>query len=125
MSINNLSKDIVLKLFEPLANIELSESQIVDKIKSDAANYAKLKLLAEQAQLLKAQIKNVIDEGLLNSNLHDIECRFVKVSGNTYHLYKKNDGTYYFSMIAPDEWKTKDQFIKSYLYDYDKCFKML
>ena len=35
MSINNLSKDIVLKLFEPLANIELSESQIVDKIKSN------------------------------------------------------------------------------------------
>ena len=125
MSINNLSKDIVLKLFEPLANIELSESQIVDKIKSDAANYAKLKLLAEQAQLLKAQIKNVIDEGLLNSNLHDIECRFIKVSGNTYHLYKKNDGTYYFSMIAPDEWTIKDEFIKSYLYDYDKCFKML
>lgn len=125
MSINNLSKDIVLKLFEPLANIELSESQIVDKIKSDAANYAKLKLLAEQAQLLKAQIKNVIDEGLLNSNLHDIECRFIKVSGSTYHLYKKNDGTYYFSMIAPDEWTIKDQFIKSYLYDHDKCFKML
>ena len=75
--------------------------------------------------ILKAQIKNVIDEGLLNSNLHDIECRFIKVSGSTYHLYKKNDGTYYFSMIAPDEWTIKDEFIKSYLYDYDKCFKML
>ena len=90
MSITNLSKDIVSSLFQPLILSELSESKTIDKIKSDSASYSKLKLLAQQAELLKMQIKEVIQDGILNNNLHDVDCGFKKVSGNTYYLYKKN-----------------------------------
>lgn len=127
MSITNLSKDIVTSLFEPLIVSELSESKTLDKIKSDAVNYSKLKLLAQQAELLKMQIKEVINEGILNSNLHDIECRFKKVSGNTYHLYKKKDDKYFFSLLSLKDWNDSPpyEYIASYLYDHDKCFRLL
>mgnify|MGYP001288877647 CR=1 FL=1 len=127
MSITNLSKDIVTSLFEPLIVSELSESKTLDKIKSDAVNYSKLKLLAQQAELLKMQIKEVINEGILNSNLHDIECRFKKVSGNTYHLYKKKDDKYFFSLLSLQDWNDSPpyEYIASYLYDHDKCFRLL
>ena len=127
MSITNLSKDIVTSLFEPLIVSELSESKTLDKIKSDAVNYSKLKLLAQQAELLKMQIKEVINEGILNSNLHDIECRFKKVSGNTYHLYKKKDDKYFFSLLSLKDWNDSPpySYVASYLYDHDKCFRLL
>ena len=127
MSITNLSKDIVTSLFEPLIVSELSESKTLDKIKSDAVNYSKLKLLAQQAELLKMQIKEVINEGILNSNLHDIECRFKKISGNTYHLYKKKDDKYFFSLLSLQDWNDSPpyEYIASYLYDHDKCFRLL
>ena len=127
MSITNLSKDIVSGLFEPLILSELSESKTIDKIKSDSANYSKLKLLAQQAQLLKMQIKEVLQEGILNHNLHEIECKFKKVSGNTYHLYKKNGKDYFFSMLSPNDWnkETSFEYVASYLYDFDKCFRLV
>tara|TARA_B100000424_G_C22568460_1_gene320976 strand:+ start:94 stop:474 length:381 start_codon:yes stop_codon:yes gene_type:complete len=126
MSINNLSKNIVENLFEPLILSELSEHQVIDKIKSDAVNYSKLKLLAQQAQLLKSQIQEVIGEGILNNNLHDVECRFKKISGNVYHLYLKNN-RYIFSILSPEDWNSKppNKYIASYLYDHDKCFRLV
>ena len=82
MSLSNLSNDLVTSLFQPLIISELSNQSIIDKVKSDAANYSKLKLLAQQAQFLKSQIDSVIQEGILNNNLHEIPCRFKKISGN-------------------------------------------
>lgn len=127
MSINNLSKDIVCNLFEPLILSELSDSKTIDKIKSDSANYSKLKLLAQQAELLKMQVREVIGEGILNSNLHDVKCSFKKVSGNHYHLYKKSDDTYFFSILSKKDWNENPphEYVATYLYDYDKCFRLV
>lgn len=127
MSLSNLSKDITENLFEPLILSELSDHQVIEKIKSDAVNYSKLKLLAQQAQLLKMQIQEVIGEGILNNNLHDVECRFKKVSGNTYHLYQKKNNKYIFSIISPSDWNNNPpyKYVASYLYDHDKCFRLV
>tara|TARA_A100001035_G_C27652665_1_gene439992 strand:+ start:68 stop:451 length:384 start_codon:yes stop_codon:yes gene_type:complete len=127
MSITNLSKDIVSSLFQPLILSELSESKTIDKIKSDSASYSKLKLLAQQAELLKMQIKEVIQDGILNNNLHDVDCGFKKVSGNTYYLYKKKDDKYFFSLLSPQDWNDSPpyEYVASYLYDHDKCFRLL
>ena len=127
MSITNLSKDIVSSLFQPLILSELSESKTIDKIKSDSASYSKLKLLAQQAELLKMQIKEVIQDGILNNNLHDVDCGFKKVCGNTYYLYKKKDDKYFFSLLSPQDWNDSPpyEYVASYLYDHDKCFRLL
>ena len=127
MSITNLSKDIVSSLFQPLILSELSESKTIDKIKSDSASYSKLKLLAQQAELLKMQIKEVIQDGILNNNLHDVDCGFKKVSGNTYYLYKKKEDEYFFSLLSPQDWNDSPpyEYVASYLYDHDKCFRLL
>lgn len=126
MSLSNLNKDIVTHLFQPLILNELNEHKLIDKIKSDASSYSKLKLLAQQAELLKNQINEVLQEGVLNDNLHSVECRFKKVSGNTYYLYKKND-KYFFSMLSLNDWNDNPpyEYINSYFYDHDKCFRLL
>tara|TARA_X000000950_G_scaffold228015_1_gene275298 strand:+ start:36 stop:422 length:387 start_codon:yes stop_codon:yes gene_type:complete len=127
MSINNLSNDLVTSLFQPLIISELSNQNIIDKIKSDAANYSKLKLLAQQAHFLKSQIDSVIQEGILNNNLHEVSCRFKKISGNYYYLYQKDNLEYYFSMLSPYDWNNNPPhtFIAKYLYDFDKCFRII
>ena len=127
MSINNLSNDLVTSLFQPLIISELSNQNIIDKIKSDAANYSKLKLLAQQAHFLKSQIDSVIQEGILNNNLHEVPCRFKKISGNYYYLYQKDNLEYYFSMLSPYDWNNNPPhtFIAKFLYDFDKCFRII
>lgn len=125
MSINNLPKDTLQKLFEPLIVSELSKTQVLDKIKSDAASYSKVNFILEQMCFLKTQLENTINEGLLNKNLHEVECKFKKQSGNVYHLYKNGDN-YYFSLLSLDDWNNKPphKYISSYFYDFDKCFRL-
>lgn len=126
MSISSVPKNTLQKLFEPMIVSELSKSQVLDKIKSDAVNYSKVNLLVEQMLFLKKQLEDTINEGLLNTNLHNVECKFKKKSGQVYHLYKKNDN-YYFSMLSMDDWNHNPPhtYISSYLYDYDKCFRLV
>lgn len=125
MSINNISNDIVEKIYEPMIVGELEKNKLLNKIKSDAVTYSKAKMLIEQMCLLKNQLQQVIDEGLLNNNLYEIECKFEKVSGNTYHLYKDGE-RYYFSMLSDDDWNgnSPHTYICSYFFDYDKCFRL-
>ena len=125
MSINNIPKDTLQKLFEPLLVTELSKTQVLDKIKSDAVSYSKVNLILEQMCFLKTQLENTINEGLLNKNLHEVECKFAKQSGNIYHLYKNGDD-YYFSLLSLHDWNNNPphKYISSYLYDYDKCFRL-
>ena len=126
MSINNCSKNVLCHLFEPLVLTELKNEELLQKIKSDSVCYSKLKLLSQQIEIIKKQIHETVSEGLINTNLHKVECRFKKVCGNTYHLYKKNDN-YFFSQLSLSDWNYNPpyQFIASYLYDFDHSYKHL
>ena len=126
MSIINIPKNTLENLFEPLIVSTLQKDSLLDKIKSNSATFSKLKLLMKQAELLKEQIKDVINEGVLNQNLHEVKCNFQKKSGQTYYLYKKNE-TYYFSLLSPEDWNgdPPNTFINAYYYDYDKSFQMI
>lgn len=126
MSINTIPKNTLQKLFEPMIVSELNKTEVLDKIKSDAVNYSKVNLLIEQMCFLKKQLENTIHEGLLNTNLHNVECKFEKKSGQIYHLYKNNEN-YYFSILSTNDWNNNPPhvFISSYLYDHDKCFRLV
>ena len=125
MSISHLSKIDINNLLLPLVEVENGNHNIIEKVKQNSAAYSQLKLILKQANMLKQEAQQIIDEALLNENLHNVDCRFKKISGKTYHLYQKENGHKYFSMLSPNEWNTKDSFINSYYYDYDKTFNIV
>ncbi len=127
MSINNIPKNTLQDLFEPIVNLNISKDSVVDQIKSNAVSYSKVNLILQQINFLKLQLNQTINDSILDINLHNVKCKFTKISGNVYHLYKDHNDNYYFSMLSKSNWNDKPPhiYIASYLYDYDKCFKLI
>ena len=64
----------------------------------------KLKLIAEQIRQLPDAARAILEETRLSQELHRAECHFRRLPGRIYHLYRKPDGSTYFSMLAPEDW---------------------
>ena len=43
----------------------------------------------------------MLEEAKEDAILHHASCNFKKIPGKMYHLYRRSDGTSYFSMISP------------------------
>ncbi|KAG7212277.1 hypothetical protein KM043_012605 [Ampulex compressa] len=71
-------------------------------IKSNACN--KLQMIAQQMKFLQKQAENVLLEAEQNVKLHHAACNFIKQPGHVYHLYQRESGQFYFSMLSPEEW---------------------
>ena len=65
---------------------------------------AKLKVIADQIKSLQAEARSVLEEAQQDQHLHHAECNFKRMPGKLYHLYKKSNGSTYFSMLSPDDW---------------------
>ena len=61
----------------------------------------KLQVIAEQVRFLQEQAKRVLEEAKQNTQLHHVACNFVKQPGTLYHLYTRQSGQKYFSIISP------------------------
>ena len=59
--------------------------------------YDQMELLISQANKLKERVE-------LSEEIYTAEMGFKPITGNTYHLYEKEDGVKVVSMIGPDEW---------------------
>lgn len=97
MHFNCLFNIQVQKLFSPRL-IFLALFQADSYIQANASN--KLQVIAQQVRFLQLQAQEVLNEAKRNSDLHHAACNFVKVPGNTYHLYKRPSGQKYFSMLS-------------------------
>lgn len=64
----------------------------------------KLSLILEQIQFLQGQAQKILDETSLSQRLHSAACNFRKRAGTIYHLYRRDSGQYYISMLSPEEW---------------------
>lgn len=64
----------------------------------------KLILIAEQIRHLQEQARKVLEETKRDAELHHAACNFKKRPGQMYHLYRRSNGTTYFSMLSPKEW---------------------
>jgi len=53
---------------------------------------------------LKAQYQSLIEEFEWNELVYSAKFSFEPVVGETYHLYRGNDGLYFLSLIGPQEW---------------------
>ncbi|XP_076237101.1 uncharacterized protein C1orf50 homolog [Calliopsis andreniformis] len=73
-----------------------------DFIQANACS--KLQVIAEQIKYLKKQAENILIEADWNMKLHHVACNFVKHPGNVYHLYERETGQLYLSMLSPEEW---------------------
>lgn len=65
---------------------------------------ARLDLIAKQIRQLQAEAHDILEKAEQDQQLHRAHCAFKRRPGEVYHLYRKLDGTLYFSMLAPDEW---------------------
>ena len=58
----------------------------------------------EQMQLLAAQAKKLNLRKNVSELIYQAEMRFEPLINHIYHLYRKEDGNYLLSLIAPDQW---------------------
>lgn len=69
------------------------------------AVHGKLEVIARQIQALQAQAREILKEGVEAARLHRASCNFPKKIGHVYHLYRRGDGSLYFSMLSPENWR--------------------
>jgi hypothetical protein len=65
---------------------------------------AKLELIAKQIRALQDEARGILDDARANADLHRAACNFRKTPGHAYHLYRRGDGSLYFSMLSPEDW---------------------
>jgi len=53
---------------------------------------------------LKAQYQSLLQEFEWNELVYSAKFSFEPIVGEIYHLYQSTDGTYFLSLIGPDEW---------------------
>ena len=88
--------------FEPINQIEAIKDS--DRMLGTVAK-GKLQVIAEQIENLKKQARDIIMKAEVDMRLHRAICSFEKRTGHTYHLYEKEEGQTYFSMLSPEDWR--------------------
>jgi hypothetical protein len=87
--------------FEPVDQLALVEE--ANKLLGAVAR-GKLEVIMDQIQYLQNQAKILIEKAERNLALHGVNCLFQRRVGMTYHLYVRDDGNPYFSMLSPEDW---------------------
>lgn len=72
-----------------------------------AVTGGKLALIAQQIRSLQEQARRILDAAQRDGELHRAACNFKKRPGHVYHLYRRDDGVRYLSMLSPEEWGGK------------------
>lgn len=90
-----------------------------EAIKNNAST--KLTLILEQIQFLQSQAKKILEESEEQTGLHHVACNFKKITGQIYHLYEKESGQKYFSMLSPADWgnSSSQRFLGSFRLEAD------
>lgn len=65
---------------------------------------AQLEVIARQIRGLQDEARRVLEEATRDKDLHRAQCAFPKRAGHVYHLYRRTDGSLYFSMLSPADW---------------------
>jgi hypothetical protein len=92
-----------------------------------AVAQGELTVIAEQIRALQDKARAVLARVHADRELHRAQCNFEKKPGQTYHLYRREDGVLYFSLLGPDEWRLKhaQTFVGSYRLEPDQSWTPL
>ncbi len=86
------------------------------KIKSNALlameqqTEMQLNQLQQQIQLLYNQAQEIKSRTEISVWIYQSDMGFDPLVGHTYHLYEKDDGKHFLSMVAPTEWGRSKKF---------------
>jgi hypothetical protein len=85
---------------------------------------ARLEQIAAQMRALREQAEAVLSEARENAALHRAEARFARHPGKTYHLYEREGGARYWSLLAPSDWSgaPPHPFVGSYRLELDQSW---
>lgn len=137
MSLSNIDKTHLDKLLLNLNTSTNNTHNILELVKSNHAEYAQLKLIAKQMNMLRNEALDILNRSREQEQLHKIKTSFKLVSGNSYYLYEKysnnnieaqNTKEEFFSLVSPEEWgndyfdKNNIKYVEKYYYDFDKHF---
>lgn len=88
---------------------------------------AKLKVIADQIKSLQHEARSILDEAKRDQELNRARCTFQRKPGKIYHLYAREDGNTYFSMLSPEEWPLDPPhtFVGSYRLENDMSWTPL
>ncbi|XP_063701751.1 uncharacterized protein C1orf50 homolog [Culicoides brevitarsis] len=102
--------------------VELARQIQTADVRIRDAACSKLTVIMEQVQFLQQQAQKILEEAAQSRDLHHgAACNFKKVPGKIYHLYERESGQRYFSMLSPQEWGNglKDAYLNSYRLESD------
>lgn len=114
----------VSRLSAPVSLVDAArEIERADQWIASTSN-AKLAQIAAQMRALREQAEQVMEEARANASLHRAEARFARHPGKTYHLYEREGGPRYWSMLSPDDWRgaPPHAFLGSYRLELDQSW---
>jgi hypothetical protein len=86
----------------------------------------KLDIILKQIKSLQEQAKEILQKAEEDARLHRILCNFEKKPGMILHLYRKQNGEEYFSLLSPEEWgNPPHQFLGSFKLNIDMSFEKI
>ena len=71
--------------------------------------------IRKQVELLALQAQEIQSRKELSMIIYNAKLSFQPIIGNIYNLYEKNDGTYFLSMVNPNEWGRSGNAYKAHL----------
>lgn len=97
------------------------EIQAADALITAVAG-AELDAIAQQIRRLQEQAASVLERARRDAALHRAECRFKRRPGQICHLYVRGDGSHYWSLLSPDDWRgaAPHRFAGSYRLESDQ-----
>lgn len=112
------SRSVPLNLVDIAAQIQKAD-QVLGCVTTQ-----KLRIIVEQIQALQQKARELLEQAQHSSDLHRVECRFQKRPGHVYHLYRRSEGSLYFSMLSPHDWRDHppDTFAGSFRLEQDMSF---
>lgn len=113
------------RLGAPVDLVDLAREIAAADAMISARVTAKLEVIADQIRALQAEARKILAEARRDRDLHAVECRFRRVPGKTYHLYRRGDGRRYFSMLAPQDWggSPPDTYLGAYRLGPDQSWR--
>ena len=79
----------------------------------------------ERFNKLKKEFEQLAEDVKWNEIIFNAEMRLKPVIGNTYHLYKKDNGKYFVSLFAPQECSWGEKHQGAFRLNYDNRWELI
>jgi hypothetical protein len=94
-----LSRSVPLDLVDVAAEIQQADRML------GTMTAGKLQVIAEQIRKLQEHARTLLEQAHIDASLHRAKCAFPRRPGHVYHLYRSQDGSPYFSLLSPEDWR--------------------